>query len=253
MYQLNRRALIVAHFNQFGMLRQDTVDALHIFANFFDRVSLVSTNLKPTEKAKLPESVRLHVRENIGYDFYSYRDGIKEIIDDFFWTGWQLTVMNTSFVFVDFHKFYREYILGRINLLDFDCYGLTKSYEIAEHIQSFLVTFSPRVTSDSNFLDWWEAMTPINERQQVIVNYEVGLSQRLIQLGYKLDSALEYPSSMRIPNPSHGAYLELLDRFGVLKIEVFKSNPFRMNLAPLRELMNNSDEFKKVIAEGLEN
>jgi len=249
--QPQRKALVVAHFNQLGRLRQDTADALHIFGDFFDRILLVSTNLDPAEKTKLPEFVELHVRENIGYDFYSYRHGIKAIMNEA--TGWQITIMNTSFVFIDANKFHKEYLSARIARLDFDCYGLTKSHEIAEHLQSFLITFSSRLTSDPEFAGWWEAMTPINERQQVILKYEIGLSKRLIQLGYSLDSALNYPPRNRIRNPSHGAYIELLDRFGIMKIEVFKSNPFKMNLGPIRELMNNNSDFCRVMKEGLQN
>ena len=134
-----QKALIVAHFNKFGKLRKDTIDALNVFNNFFDRIILVSTNLNEEEKYKIPNFVDTFVRKNIGYDFYSYRYGIRKLLKEK--SDWQITLMNTSFVIIDPDKLYTQYIQNGIKEDNFEFYGLTKSNERKKHIQSFMMTF----------------------------------------------------------------------------------------------------------------
>jgi rhamnosyltransferase len=77
-----KHALIIAHYHREGKIRTDTVDAIKLFSGVFDRVILVSTNLQDAEKAKIHQDCEVIVRENVGYDFYSYRQGLLKILDD---------------------------------------------------------------------------------------------------------------------------------------------------------------------------
>jgi|TARA_B110000971_G_C19994404_1_gene493571 lipopolysaccharide biosynthesis protein len=247
-----RKALVVAHFNRFGKIRQDTISALIVFNNFFDRIILVSTNLNEEEKYKIPNFIETFVRKNVGYDFYSYRYGIRKLLEEK--SDWQITLMNTSFVIIDPDKLYIQYIQNGIKKDNFEFYGLTKSNERKKHIQSFMMTFSNSLVQDNDFVNWWNAMIPLNVRQEVIDNYEIGLSQYLICIGYKLKSAFSFWDIFsKIKNPTHAKYEDLLHKFGVLKIEVFKDNPFNLNLDPIKKLIDENNKFKKIINEGLNN
>lgn len=252
----SRRALVIAHFNKSGRLRTDTLGIINESLKYFEKIILVSTNLAPQEKLRLPDSVECHVRENTGYDFYSYRHGIKELQTNIRqWENFdQITLMNTSFLCVDPEKFLSNYINEAHQKTDFDFIGLTKSNEINLHLQTFLITFSKNVIQDDRFIEWWNGMVPLNERQQVIYKYEIGLSQFLIQLGYKLKSVhQEKFSSSGIPNPSHADFIELLWKYGIIKIEIIKQNPFKLNLTSLNETIKSDENFKKLIMEGLDN
>lgn len=245
------KGLVVAHYNRAGLIREDTIQTLQALVKLFDKIIFVTTNLNSSEIPKIPKGVDVHVRENIGYDFYSYRLGMLELIQKH--PGMQITIMNTSFVVLDVKKFTEKYFIENPTSKNSDCHGLVKSNEITPHLQSFLITFSKKCTTNKFFIDWWKKMTPLNIRHQVILNYEIGLSKLLLELGLKMTSTYEYHEINAIQNPTHGAYLDLMNQTGIIKIEVFKTNPYKLNLNPILDLARSNQYVKNTILQGLEN
>jgi lipopolysaccharide biosynthesis protein len=246
-----RNALVIAHYNQAGHLRQDTLDALPVLHRHFQKIILVSTHLNREAAQKIPGFVDVHTRDNTGYDFYSYRAGIQTLLasgDD-----WQVTLMNTSFVIVEPDKLCDHYIGQGISRENFDVYGLVKSFEIVEHLQSFLLTFSNRLMRDAGFVQWWDTMQALNARHEVIYAYELGLSQYLSKAGYPLVAAMTSQGGTAIANPSHAHYQELLATFGIVKIELIRDNPFNINLNRLLAMTAHNDVFRRMVREGLDN
>jgi rhamnosyltransferase len=242
--------LVIAHFHKEGKLRSDTISMLECLAPIFDRVVLVSTCLNDSERKKLPASVQLHVRPNTGYDFYSYRYGIKQL--QALGGHWQITLMNTSFIIQQPQLLASHYFEKYLPSEQFDVLGLTQSFEIQAHLQSYLLTFSSKCTRQTAFIEWWDEMTPINERSAVVYHYELGLSAMLQRCGMALTCAMPTPA---IPanNPSHFYYKELLQQFGIVKIELLKSNPFELDLSGLTKALGHDARFAELVGEGLGN
>jgi hypothetical protein len=71
-------------------------------------------------------------------------------------------------------------------------HGVSISHEFHRHIQSFWVAFEGRdlIQSDA-FKAWWQAMTPISDRQEVIQNYEIGMSRYFSEQGYSLKAVFQ--------------------------------------------------------------
>ena len=73
------------------------------FHQFFKKIIFVSTNLKISERKKIPKSVKIIIRKNIGYDFYSYKWGfeyyLKELKNNF--NNENLFFLNSSVLFVE--------------------------------------------------------------------------------------------------------------------------------------------------------
>lgn len=245
------QALVIAHYNTAGKLRQDTLDALPILHRHFQKIILVSTHLSPDAEEKVPLFVDVFKRDNIGYDFYSYREGIRTIAAS--GNDYQVTLMNTSFVIADPEKLCQQYMEPGVNRETFDVYGLVKSHEIVEHLQSFLLTFSSRLMRDTGFIQWWDSMQALNARHEVIYAYELGLSHFLSQAGYPLMAAMTSQSGTAIPNPSHANYEELLEKYGILKIELIRDNPFNINLNRILSMAAHDDTFRRMVREGLDN
>ncbi len=238
----------MAHFHRAGKLRQDTIDALHLFTGLFEKVILVSTHLTDGEKDRLPTAVDVQVRANTGYDFYSYRQGIHTLLAE---PGdWQITLMNTSFLIADAEKFARRYIVNGIQRQSFDCAGLTMSMQFSMHLQSYLLTFSPTLVNDLRFRQWWDGMVPLNLRHEVIGAYEIGLSTTLMAWGYQMHWAYQFDARI---NPSHEGFLELLELYGVLKIDLIKTNPLGLDLGPLMARARRDPVFARVLLEGMHN
>ena len=68
--------LIIAHYHQNGQLRSDLVNLIKLFHNDFKNIIVISTNLKNIEIKKIKKYATIITRENLGYDFYSYKVGI---------------------------------------------------------------------------------------------------------------------------------------------------------------------------------
>jgi lipopolysaccharide biosynthesis protein len=244
-------SLVFAHHHQSGLIRSDTSTLLNALVEHIDEIYFISTNVKDSELKKLDPRITFKVRENDGYDFYSYKTGIDLLSLK---NGYDhLTLMNSSFLCSDPQKFIDFYFKQGLKE-DFEVIGLTKSWEITEHIQSYLITISGKVLQNKIFLDWWKNMVPLNIREDVILNYEIGLSNLLLKL-HKLKSVFKTGPSYNqgILNPTHQYYLNLLKDVGILKIEIIKNNPSNVNLAPINKAIRHDDKFLSLIREGLEN
>lgn len=246
-----KKVLVFAHFHPLGILRKDTEILLCDLTSVFDKIIFVSTNINADELVKIPRSVEAIVRENNGYDFYSYKIGIEKIFNSNIKYS-QLTLMNSSFLCVDTNKLINFYF-SQLSKKFIFC-GLTKSYEGFEHIQSYFMTFQKSLLENPAFQNWWRSMTPLNVRQDVVEKYEKGLSAFISSIGIDLNSVY-HPllECSFIANPTHAHYFDLMEKSGVLKIEVFKSNPFKLNLQPLNQLIREDEKILGYIRGGLEN
>ena len=230
MSSFDKRALVFAHYHRAGLLRSDTIEMLnYVGKTFFDKIVVVSTHLTDKEKSKISDFCEVIVRENIGYDFFSYSVGIQTVFSEL--PNAQITLMNSSFVVLDPSLLGENYFIKHCHSLPTDFFGLTFSTEKFPHIQSFLMSFNPNVWSEGKFFDWWRDMTPENDREVVIDKYEVGLSRFMTEQRVLYTSAVYFEPTERIGNPSHGAAKEILRDFGLAKIEFYRDNPMRLDLS----------------------
>jgi rhamnosyltransferase len=245
----DKKVLVIAHYDVEGGLRSDTLNAILAARKFFDEVILVSTNLSDSSIRRLPAFVQWRRRANIGYDFYSYREGIVLASHKFCMDAEvsNLTIMNSSFVILDPNVFFKT-MQQHWEAGSFDCFGVTKSFQINEHLQSYFVTFSHNILSQKKFMDWWLNMEPISDKARVIQEYEIGLSSFVAQMGYKLSAAIVGDLD---DNPSHSRFLELLENYSIIKVELFCHNPLRINLTDVWSLFKHNRLFRTAVYESL--
>lgn len=256
---LLNQALVVAHFHKDGKLRTDTLSFLESCRGVFKRLIFVSTNLTLDQRLLMPSFVECHVRENIGYDFFSYRLGMQALFDGrnesnegFTWVN----LMNTSFIISDHNNFIKSYFYDGLLNLDADFAGLTMHASdgvVYPHLQSFLLSFSKKVLNDDRFISWWDGLIPIDDKDAIIQNYEIGISRLMDDLGYRSAPIYQPITLKNILDPMHGSFPEILEKFGVLKIGLFKNNPFRLNLEPLILRAQLDEKFRVLLVEGLGN
>ena len=261
MYPLNQ-ALVVAHFHQDGQLRSDTLNFLEACRGSFKRLIFVSTNLSEAQRALIPDFVECHLRENIGHDFFSYRLGVSLLVDTNIGceglgeTFDRLTLMNTSFVISDAEKFIKNYFFDGLSKLNSDFVGLTLHLSdgtIYPHLQSFLLSFGKRILNDERYIAWWSGLELLVNKDEIIRNYEIGLSKFIDELSYTKTSIYSPAKSQMILDPMHGNFEEILDKYGILKIGLFKINPFRLNLDPLILRAQADEKFRLLLVDGMEN
>jgi Rhamnan synthesis protein F len=177
------KVILLAHFEPDGGLAEDWRKLLELLraAGFADLV-LVSTGLDTARHRDALEGIRVIVRENVGYDFYSWRHAIAATnLGDYD----EAILLNNSFHVVDPEKFCR--VLATPLPADTHVRGLTCSWEIAHHAQSYFLQFSQTAVKSAAFESFWKNMQPMSERAAVIEKYEIGLSRELSR-HFRIDS-----------------------------------------------------------------
>jgi|KBSMisStaDraftv2_1062788.scaffolds.fasta_scaffold84111_3 lipopolysaccharide biosynthesis protein len=251
MTQAPRRAFVVAHYDPAGRVAWNLRDLVAHLATL-GSVTFVSTNLADDAARSLGGGVQVITRPNEGYDFYSYKRGIEALgvlsgLDD-------VVILNSSFVCLDPARLTRRFF-SRAQP-DVDLLGLTANYEYAAHLQSYWISFQGRRVLDSPvFAQWWRDMEPVSDRDLVIPRYEVGMSQAFHNAGFKLASAFSPPPERRGAiahrNPTHVFWDVLMEEFGVLKLELLRANPFRMDLAKLHAVLQARPHWRALVDDAL--
>jgi len=122
--------------------------------------------------------------ENIGYDFFSWRTGV-QINRSRIGTEFDEVLFINSSIIGPFYSF--RFYLNRLRAVNADLTGAILSFQIQRHIQSFLYYFKGRVLTSDSFFQFWESVLPINDRQQVINIYELGLLTYFEEAGFSVD------------------------------------------------------------------
>jgi len=255
-------AAVVAHYDPQGDVADDllaTVRALHTRGA---RVCLVSTGLNDGAAAALAPWADVVRRENTGYDFWSYKVGIDRLRSQRPSGPFERLLLLNSSVWIDD----AERLLQRMDAHRgrLDVISVTLSHEVRPHLQSFWLAFeTPEVLASSAFERWWADLVPLSVREEVIARHELGLSAHFAQAGFRLGALFQPTREQRLRavlralengflpmpsgdvvsvdvaqadrlNPTMYAWDALYEELGVLKWELLRRNPHRLNLERLR-------------------
>ena len=185
----------MAHYDVAGELRPHVRGQVEALAASVDTLLVCTTaSLQDSAREWLSERAVLVERANYGYDFFSYKVGLDAAGDLGAYD--EVVVCNDSYVFaLDSY----DPVLDEMATRPCDFWGLTAAERLSPHIQSFFVAFRPWVVGSHAFRAFWEEMEPISKRRQVIRRYEIGMSRRLYDAGFRSDSYfVETPEDRRI-------------------------------------------------------
>jgi rhamnosyltransferase len=254
------KIILVAHFDPAGRLSEDWSALLRMLrAGAFADIVLVSTGLDAARYPEALEGIRVIVRDNVGYDFYSWRRAIVETRMD----GYREAILlNNSFHIVDPQKLYA--VLHAPMPAHAAVRGLTVSWEIALHAQSYFLQFSQAVLRSDPFAAFWRNMTPVSERSAVIERHEIGLSQALsrhfpieaifrpgpyekylmLRRGLKNASWVDganleqgYEAAKGVLNPALMLWDCLLPLYGIVKKQLVHENPLHWPLGDIQSFV----------------
>lgn len=243
-----KRIAVFAHYDKDGRLSSNTLRLLSHLEGACERVIMVSTNLLQEEIELLSTKVECHVRENIGYDFYSYKYGIEKIGDIFSYD--ELLLINDSF-FVS-SSFNINSILNKINASPYDICGLVDSYQFHYHVQTFFVVLKKEALLSVWFRNFWDNVSVLDTKIEIIFKYEIGLSQSALSHSLMVGACFQWePKSyyhafancfksrkwrlvalsffsykyLREGNACHLLWEEIYNEFSVCKWEVIRTYP----------------------------
>lgn len=255
-------AAVVAHYDAQGEVAPDLLSTVRALQARGARVCLVSTGLHDGAAAALAPFAEVIRRDNTGYDFWSYKVGIDHLLARQRPLE-RLLLLNSSVYIENVERLLQRMDAHRGQL---DLLSITLSHEVRPHLQSFWLAFeTPQILASEAFAQWWSTLQPLSVREEVIANHELGLSAHFARAGFRL-GALFQPSREQqwravlraaetgfLPvslategavsidpawadrlNPTMYAWDALYDQLGVLKWELLKRNPHRLNLERLR-------------------
>jgi len=263
----NEKYLIFAHYHKDGLLRKDIVNFLNKSKDIFTKIIFVSTKIKNNELNKLPKNTKSIRRKNIGYDFYSYKIGFNHFlkISNKNFINKDLFFINSSILFVAPEKILK--IVKKIKINDNEFYGISRSLELADHIQSYFFFFSSKLFENKKILKWWLNIKPINIHYKVILKYELGLSKLMKNNKIKLRSIYTKNINLKANNllskiiqrfheiiyktpkyykkdPTNYFWEGFYNFYGLVKIRLIKDNNKKYNLDKLIKLLKKTNIYK---------
>ncbi len=177
-----KTAFVIAHFHQNGRVALNTFALVEEMAKLSDSIVFISTNLNASEATRLKKNAEVIQRENIGYDFWSYKLGIEHLGDLSQFE--RVVICNTSFIVLD-PSFLVKSFTGPVE--DIGLLGLSRNGDMGDHIQSYWISFEgTQLLNSPEFIGWWSSLMPLNDRTENINKYEVGLSSYFSKHGYPL-------------------------------------------------------------------
>ena len=268
----NEKYLIFAHYHTNGLIREDIRNFLYESKKHFKKIILVSTKVNQKELKKLSKNIKIIKRKNIGYDFYSYKIGleyIKKISKNNF-ENKKLYFLNSSILFIDPKKIIKS--INKINVKQDEFWGLSRSLELTDHIQSYLFFFSAKIFKNKNIHNWWKKIKPLNTHYKVILKYELGLSKLMIKNDIQLKSIYKKNINLKTKNilkktaqrfneiflktpkyykkdPTNYFWKDFYKLFGIVKIRLIKDNDKKYNLTELYKILKR----KKILDDAINN
>jgi lipopolysaccharide biosynthesis protein len=101
-------------------------------------------------------------------------------------------------------------------LANFDFWGLTDNDEFKPHLSSYFLVFRQAVLHSERFREFWRTVLPYREKSQVIFSYELGLTNWLVEGGFKWGAAFPQKETIEAYRSQCGFLGQCRDRYRAL-------------------------------------
>ena len=173
---------VFAHYDYDNEVKEYVIYYLTQLKLICDEIIFVSTSeLKEKECSQISSICsEIITRGNKGHDFYSYKVGLDYIGDLSPYE--QVILCNDSCIGPLFDL---EAYFNNMNELDVDFWGVSACARPFLHIQSYFLVFNRTVINSIVFKDFWQQVNVLNNKDEIVMNYEVGLSQKLLNADFQ--------------------------------------------------------------------
>lgn len=229
-----KRLLLYVHFNKYGQLSEHVIYQLTHLRPLFSRIVFLSNSmLSVSDQKRLSEAGLMDdfiQRENKGFDFAAWQEGLVTIGFDALTDYESLTLMNDTCFgpLWDLQPIVAQFEADK----DVDFWGMTNHREtsqVKEHLQSYFLSFKQSVLRSQPFLAFWQQVESHDDVQTVIDLFETRLTSLLVGLGFKykavFDTLTAPVNEMPFPDFSFYNPTEILNQ-GVpfLKVKAIEGN-----------------------------
>lgn len=275
-------AFVIAHYHPAGRVPDNLFGLVRRLRRLTTRIVFVSTGIADDQVPRLAPLAQVIARENVGYDFWSYRVGI-EALGDLSGVD-RLVILNSSFITL-FPKRLLAQFTAAVD--EPKLRGLTGCQHPLPHLQSYCVMFESREFLHSEvFRRWWAELTPLSNRAEVVEKQELGMARHFGGAGIPMIAVFQpEPDDLakavcrliagaspntKVPritpdgsavllkldrgrqlNPTHFMWDAVLVKLGVLKVEVPRDNPMNLGLEHLRGLLERRPKLGHLVDDAL--
>jgi len=231
-----RLVCLFSHFDAAGRIPPYVQRYLSALCRCGFEIHLVSASpdLNPSDQHEVERTgVKVHCRDNTGMDFGSWQWALQHIVqmDE---VDWLLLANDSVFgPIFDLETVFRSQFAG-----DADFWGITDSYEMDWHLQSYFICVRGNVARSDAFRSVFGADFAALTKRSIIRDGEVALSQSLLRAGFRGSAFCPYDhlrkSRSEGPcNASHFYWDQLIARLGCpfIKRELIRDNPMKLRNA----------------------
>lgn len=147
--------------------------------------SLTSEDLSELQK----RCVRVVRKKNVGWDFGSWKIASEQV--DHLSSYSEVLLLNDSIYgpLTDPGLVFQQIAQDQ----ESDVIGLTDSWEVGWHLQSYFLVLRPRFLRSDFFQKLWASPDLFSGRKEVIIQeFEIGLSQKAVRAGFRLRALFPY-------------------------------------------------------------
>jgi rhamnosyltransferase len=240
-----KRIILFAHYDRNSEVKPYVLRMLQSLCDLSGDIVFVSTcQLPDCEVEKLrPFAMSVVLRENTGFDFAMWQHTFR-MIDT---SNYDELVLANSSVFGPIYPL--APIFERMANDPCDFWGMTDSFMIRWHLQSYFLVFKRKALCSVALRTFLDSVLPYRDKFQLIRSYEIGLATYLSENGLypgtfaPVSSWLKSPSKaarMRRArqNPTLRYARELLELgMPFVKVALLRDNPERVPLGPVLRIM----------------
>jgi hypothetical protein len=196
---LGPKIVLFMHFDGRGLVRPQLLDYMRELKEHGRSIVFVSNanRLRPASLQAVQEICSaVIVRRNIGYDFGAWRDAV-----DFLGlprTDTQEVIFANDSVFGPLAPL--GDVLRRLNYDKADIWGLTESWQLRYHLQSFFLAFGPKALRAEAFGKFWQSVRPVPAKSYIVEAYEVGVTQAMVKGGLRCAALWGYENLIKLVN-----------------------------------------------------
>lgn len=221
-----KRAVIFAHYDRHGIVDPYVVAALAAYRQVCDSLVFVTASAKGIPRAVDELVDAAVVRNNVGYDFGSWKDGIEALgrPEDFD----EVVCVNDS---VYGPLFDIAGALDSTAIRRADYWGMVLSAQESPHVQSWFFAMRSPMLRSSRFRKFWAAAGEDLTKEEVVERREIGLTDAARRSGHVV--AAIYDASISPPV----AWAEISDHVSIAAPArswrlIRKTRPWRAPLNP---------------------
>ena len=236
---------VLAHFDKDDLIDDYVVYYLRALDELGCETIFVSTaeNLNDESIRKImPFCSKFIIKQNIGYDFASWRTGLEAVGD---LSGYQRVIIANDSVYGPLQDL--RGIFAEMHGRNVSFWGITDSLRYSRHLQSYFLVFEKTALQSKAFKDFWLHLPDYRHKHVVINQGEIGLSRKLAAAGLSFEAYIPFEImqeqlrgvghwvTARVvgdrQNPTHKAWRTLMRKgCPFLKIQLLRDNPLNVDL-----------------------